>query len=161
MTACPCGTKQDYTECCEPYLNGVKLAPTAEALMRSRYPAFVKHRIEYISATLHPTKQTTQDDRETREWSYNSEWQGLEIVRTEEGGEDDSRGLVEFVARYRAKGEDVEHHEVAEFRKKDDTWYFYDGKVRGGDPITREEPKVGRNDPCPCGSGKKFKKCCA
>lgn len=27
-------------------------------------------------------------------------------------------------------------------------------------PFTREEVKVGRNDPCPCGSGKKFKKCC-
>ena len=26
-------------------------------------------------------------------------------------------------------------------------------------PIKREEPKVGRNDPCPCGSGKKYKKC--
>ncbi len=27
-------------------------------------------------------------------------------------------------------------------------------------PLRREQPKVGRNDPCPCGSGKKFKKCC-
>ena len=30
-----------------------------------------------------------------------------------------------------------------------------------GLPIQNETPKVGRNDPCPCGSGKKFKKCCA
>ena len=29
-----------------------------------------------------------------------------------------------------------------------------------GTPIVRSEPKVGRNDPCPCGSGKKYKKCC-
>src|ERR1035437_1288892 len=29
------------------------------------------------------------------------------------------------------------------------------------DPIHRTEPKVGRNDPCPCGSGKKYKKCCS
>jgi len=27
-------------------------------------------------------------------------------------------------------------------------------------PLRREAPKVGRNDPCPCGSGKKYKKCC-
>ncbi len=27
-------------------------------------------------------------------------------------------------------------------------------------PVIREQPKVGRNDPCPCGSGKKFKQCC-
>jgi preprotein translocase subunit SecA len=29
-----------------------------------------------------------------------------------------------------------------------------------GKPVRREEPKTGRNDPCPCGSGKKYKKCC-
>lgn len=27
-------------------------------------------------------------------------------------------------------------------------------------PITNEGPKVGRNDSCPCGSGKKYKNCC-
>jgi len=30
----------------------------------------------------------------------------------------------------------------------------------GGQPIRREAPKLGLNDPCPCGSGKKWKKCC-
>ncbi|HAC80544.1 MAG TPA: zinc chelation protein SecC [Deltaproteobacteria bacterium] len=28
-------------------------------------------------------------------------------------------------------------------------------------PVVRDAPKVGRNDPCPCGSGRKHKKCCA
>jgi len=32
--------------------------------------------------------------------------------------------------------------------------------LRPPEPIRRVQPKVGRNDPCPCGSGKKFKKCC-
>ncbi|MBK1734347.1 preprotein translocase subunit SecA [Halorhodospira abdelmalekii] len=32
--------------------------------------------------------------------------------------------------------------------------------ARGGDPVTRQGPKVGRNQPCPCGSGKKYKHCC-
>ncbi len=27
-------------------------------------------------------------------------------------------------------------------------------------PFTRSQAKIGRNDPCPCGSGKKYKKCC-
>jgi uncharacterized protein YecA (UPF0149 family) len=35
-----------------------------------------------------------------------------------------------------------------------------DGEAQSRKPIEREEPKVGRNDPCPCGSGKKYKKCC-
>lgn len=30
----------------------------------------------------------------------------------------------------------------------------------GGPPIRREAPKLGLNDPCPCGSGRKWKKCC-
>jgi Protein of unknown function (DUF1186)/SEC-C motif len=37
-------------------------------------------------------------------------------------------------------------------------WPPHDGY--GGDTVFRDRPKVGRNDPCPCGSGKKFKKCC-
>ena len=38
----------------------------------------------------------------------------------------------------------------------------YGGQLPQGkvDTYKREAPKVGRNDPCPCGSGKKFKKCC-
>jgi SEC-C motif-containing protein len=129
--------------------------------MRARYSAFARRRVEFITATLHPSRQGTHDERETREWSHGSEWLNLEVLNTDEGGEDDARGSVEFVATYRTDGEEIRHHEVAEFRKKDGKWLFYDGKVRGGDPIRREETKVGRNDPCPCGSGKKFKKCCA
>jgi tetratricopeptide (TPR) repeat protein len=34
-------------------------------------------------------------------------------------------------------------------------------RLRAPKPLRREAPKVGRNDPCPCGSGKKSKKCCA
>ena len=40
-----------------------------------------------------------------------------------------------------------------------DIYRFWLAK-RGVETIVREEPKVGRNDPCPCGSGKKFKQCC-
>jgi preprotein translocase subunit SecA len=34
-----------------------------------------------------------------------------------------------------------------------------DGDAARAEPVRRERPKVGRNDPCPCGSGKKYKKC--
>ena len=51
--------------------------------------------------------------------------------------------------------------ERAEFEKLDGEWRFIDGHIFGPAPVKREEPKIGRNDPCPCGSGKKFKKCCA
>jgi len=32
-------------------------------------------------------------------------------------------------------------------------------QIAGGEPLVREGVKVGRNDPCPCGSGKKYKQC--
>lgn len=41
-------------------------------------------------------------------------------------------------------------------------WDMMEGKMPKADVETyrREQPKIGRNDPCPCGSGKKYKKCC-
>jgi SEC-C motif-containing protein len=68
--------------------------------------------------------------------------------------------VVEFRAMYTANGEFCNHHEVSRFVKEPDGWKFADGELVGETPIVREEPKVGRNDPCPCGSGKKYKKCC-
>ena len=53
------------------------------------------------------------------------------------------------------------HHERAQFELLDGTWYFLDGIPVTPKQFVREQPKVGRNDPCPCGSGKKYKKCCA
>ena len=85
---------------------------------------------------------------------------GLSVLSVDGGGPGETTGTVEFVATYRTGDDDIEHHERAEFRRDGDTWYFWDGRILGDAPIEREEPKVGRNDPCPCGSGKKFKKCC-
>ena len=72
----------------------------------------------------------------------------------------DVAGRPEFVARYRTKGELQEHHEIATFVKEEGRWYFLDATTPAAETFVREAPKVGRNDPCPCGSGKKFKKCC-
>ena len=60
--------------------------------------------------------------------------------------------------KYEVDGNAVSHKERSLFKKKENTWYFYNAASL--DPVKREGPKVGRNDPCPCGSGKKFKKCC-
>ena len=84
----------------------------------------------------------------------------MEIVATEKGTEQDDEGLVEFIARYSVNGTDFEHHERSYFQRIDGEWKFIDGELVKPEPIVRESPKVGRNDPCPCGSGKKYKKCC-
>ena len=76
------------------------------------------------------------------------------------GGADDDTGEVSFCARYSVHGMPQELREDAFFRKEDGRWFYVDGNVHAKQPVRREEPKVGRNDPCPCGSGKKYKKCC-
>ncbi|MHC4079196.1 MAG: YchJ family protein [Planctomycetota bacterium] len=158
MTQCPCGTGRAYDDCCGPQIAGETFAPTAEALMRSRYTAYSLGKIDHVGNTHDPETRGEFDAKEAREWSEKAEWHGLEILSTGGGGELDSEGTVEFVARYDINGQNIEHHEIAEFRRDGGRWYFRDGKEV---PITvrRDQPKVGRNDPCPCGSGKKHKKC--
>jgi SEC-C motif-containing protein len=158
MSKCPCGSKQEFAVCCEPFIKGKTKAPTAEALMRSRYSAFATTDIDYVEKTTDPSARSTFDREGTIEWAKNSEWLGLEIVSASEGSAQDSTGFVEFIARYKYDGVERAHHERAEFKKRDKEWFFLDGKLVQA-PV-RAEPKIGRNDPCACGSGKKFKKCC-
>jgi len=99
-------------------------------------------------------------DREaTENWSKSADWKGLRIVRTEKGGPNDTEGVVEFVAEYVIDGLKDEHKETARFVKKDGDWLYDSGEVKTA-TVVRATPKVGRNEPCPCGSGKKYKQCC-
>ena len=160
MEICPCGSGQAYTDCCKPLIDGSRPAATAEALMRSRYSAYVKTQIDYIYETTHATQRSRFNRQESLAWSRNTDWQSLEILRTEGGGESDESGVVEFIARYREKDKAVKHHEVADFARVDGRWYFVDGQAPKPVQAVRQGPKIRRNDPCPCGSGKKYKKCC-
>ena len=82
------------------------------------------------------------------------------MVSTEAGCEEDQQGVVEFIATFKEKGVTRRHHEKSRFEKQDGRWYFVDGELVLAKTQVNEGPKVGRNDPCPCGSGKKYKKCC-
>ena len=126
--------------------------------MRARYSAYVAVNTDFIYETTHPDHRKDFDHKGTKEWAETASWEGLEIIDVEKGGTDDSIGDVEFVARYRHKGALREHRERAHFRKDNGRWYFVEGSMVRPKPIIAE--KIGRNDPCPCGSGTKFKKCC-
>jgi SEC-C motif-containing protein len=157
---CPCGSGLGYGACCEPIIKGKTKAATAEALMRARYSAYVKHEIDFIAAScIHKEGDGDIDMEETRRWSEDSEWLGLKIHGTSKGGSADAEGVVEFSAIYARNGLRDEHREVASFKKVDGVWMYSDGKL-AATTIVRSSPKVGRNDPCPCGSGKKYKQCC-
>lgn len=160
MSQCPCGSQNEYATCCEPFIKGTSLPPTAEALMRSRYTAHAKGEVDYIVKTVHPDRRDQHDANAIREWSQSSDWQKLEIIATDCGRAEDEIGTVEFTASYRdAKGPRT-HHEIAKFRKVEGRWFFHDGAPPKITQVVRDSPKIGRNDPCICGSGKKYKKCC-
>lgn len=160
MSDCPCCSGLEFEKCCEPFIEGESQPPTAEALLRSRYSAFATQNIKYVRQTTHPRSLEEFDEEAARNWSEGSYWQGLEIIDSQGGGPDDEEGTIEFAATYIQDEEEKVHHEHSRFKKERGRWFFVDGKYAGGKTYVRPEPKVGRNEPCPCGSGKKFKKCC-
>ncbi|MBE0501306.1 MAG: YchJ family protein [Desulfuromonadales bacterium] len=158
MNSCPCGSGNDYTACCEPVITGKEPAQTAEQLMRARYSAHVMVDVEFLYATTHPDYREGYDHKGTRIWAENSEWHGLQILETTGGGPKDEEGEVEFIARFRDKNGLRSHHERGKFERKKKRWLFTEGEMVKSPPLTVN--KIGRNDPCNCGSGKKHKKCC-
>ena len=157
---CPCGSGKKYADCCEPVVTGKTKAATAEALMRARYTAYVVHEIDFIVNTCKEGEGRGNIDRKaTEDWSKQSVWHGLKILRTEKGAAGDTEGIVEFEADYTRHGLRDKHHETAAFEKTDGEWLYTTGNLKTT-TIRREGKKIGRNDPCPCGSGKKYKQCC-
>lgn len=160
MNPCPCGSGLSLETCCQPIIDGTPAA-TPEALMRARYTAFVTRQIgDFLEQTLAPEKQSEFDLREVGKSARDAEGAGF-VINAMTGGEAGHQtGTVEYVARFRIRGKVQVHHELATFRRNDDGhWLYADGQVNPkGQP--RHVAKVGRNDPCPCGSNLKFKKCC-
>jgi SEC-C motif domain protein len=158
---CPCGSGEDYAHCCGPFLSREKAAPTAEALMRSRYTAYARNEVAYLEKTLLPRKRANFNARETLAWNADVSWTGLRILATTDGGPEAAEGIVEFTASFVKQGETRDLHEVSSFKKKGGSWFYVDGRQgSAASSVVASKPKVGRNAPCPCGSGKKFKHCC-
>ena len=126
---CPCGTGETYGECCGRYLQDGRTAPTAEALMRSRYTGFATRAVHYLLATWHPS--TRPDELELDE---DMVWRRLDVLRTDAGGPWDDAGTVEFVAHYRlddgtAIGQRGRLHETSRFVREDGRWLYVDGGI--------------------------------
>lgn len=158
MMPCPCGSGQTFEDCCAPLLAGSP-ATTAEALMRSRYTAYVKGDVDYIERTCAKTAREEFNRPEVARYIDEMDWQGLDILRVTDGGVEDERGVVDFAFRLKHKDKAYTQREIATFERIEGHWYYTDSEFN-----PKEEPvrsaKIGRNDPCPCGSEKKYKKCC-
>ncbi len=158
MSDCVCGSGREFEACCAPILAG-QPAPTAEALMRSRYAAYVVGNLDHLERTATPEALQAFNRLDAERVVDETTWLGLEIRRVVDGGVDDETGQVEFVFRYRQQGKTLAQHERSEFRRDGEIWRYQGSEINPKVPPTRVS-KVGRNDLCACGSGKKSKKCC-
>lgn len=136
---CPCLSGDTYGSCCGRYHAGLRPgpdgaapgphAPTAEALMRSRYSAFAVGDADYLRATWHPSTRPADLDLDLDD---DVEWRRLDVVRTEAGGPFDTTGVVEFVAHHRSRTDPADRgrlHEVSRFVREGDRWSYVDATI--------------------------------
>lgn len=135
--SCPCGGPS-YANCCGPYIEGAAIAPTAEALMRSRYTAYTLRLEPYLLATWHASTRPTEPIVSKEE---KLQWLGLEVKsalrlrqRKAESMQAEmlaSRDSVEFVARFKVNGRAQRLHEVSNFVREEGVggprWFYVDG----------------------------------
>jgi SEC-C motif-containing protein len=155
--SCPCGSRLSESQCCGRFIGG-ECAPTAEALMRSRYTAYVRHEVDYLVETQDAESRRDLDRAAIARWSNEADWLGLTVQGVVAGGPGDETGEVEFVARFRQGGQEQSLHERSQFRKVDGRWFYVAGQVPKRAP-ERKEKHPGPNEPCHCGSGMKYKRC--
>lgn len=147
--SCPCLSGQDYQHCCAPLHQGSS-ANNAEQLMRARYSAFYLGKVAYLIATLHPDSKQADDEQVLTQTINNTQWLGLRIVEYKKLSKDEAK--VEFIAFYHDAEDIAQLHERSHFLCVDGQWLYVDGAFLP--PV-----KLGRNEPCLCGSGKKMKHC--
>lgn len=126
---CPCGSGKPFAYCCEPFVQGQKPAPTAEALMRSRYTAFALGAIDYLIDTTAPEKRGADDAEVLADQVKYTNWTGLSILSTEQGGRSDEQGCVEFEAAFETEDQAGTLYEKSNFRKENNYWLYVDGEV--------------------------------
>ncbi|WP_428738033.1 YchJ family protein [Sulfurimonas sp.] len=143
---CICGNEKDFSACCEPIITKQKQPQNAEELMRSRYSAYVKADAEYLVYSSVKENQYQEDIALIEEFSNSVEWLKLDVLDVQET-------TVEFKAYYRDTNGIQVLHEKSNFVQEDGIWKYKDGELYNS--------KIERNETCPCGSGKKYKKCCA
>lgn len=121
MAACYCKSGAEFTQCCDPYIKGILNAPTSEALMRSRYSAYVIHNAEYLWATTAPGERKYHSKEAILEWAKSNHWIRLEVLAATET-------TVEFKAYYLDSNLQAQvHHEKSNFIKEGNIWFYVDG----------------------------------
>jgi len=126
--SCPCGSGKPYEACCGAIhqrfaASGELSAPTAEALMRSRYSAYVRELCDYLLASWHPSQRPASLEGN----EPGLKWLGLDVKRHQQ--QDADHATVEFVARSKLGGRAQRLHETSRFVRERDAWYYLDGEI--------------------------------
>lgn len=120
-SVCPCGSGEAFMECCQKYILGYETAPTALALMRSRYSAYVVKNADYLIATTHESTRNFFSKDEILSWASENQWQKLKVIAFD-------ATTVEFQAFFRGPdANDCIHHERSTFEKVNGHWFYIDG----------------------------------
>ena len=127
--SCPCGSKRKFAQCCDRYISGTKHAPIAEALMRSRYTAYTLGNVDYILVTWAEQTRQTVDSASLLQRCKETEYLSLKIISKIGGTRKHTAGQVEFAAAFKSLGKLQTHHEVSNFIKQADQWFYLDGEV--------------------------------
>lgn len=154
---CACNPDQQYDDCCGRFISGRETPTTPEELMRSRYTAYTQADITYIGNTMKPPALDDFNAEEALRWAKSSKWLKLNVI---ESSQQKDHGIVEYIAHFLYEDEEHYIHERSEFRRIKGKWYYVDGRNPEKQTPYVANKTAGRNDPCPCGSGKKHKKCC-
>lgn len=152
---CSCGSGLDYAACCEPVITRKTPAASAEKLMRARFTAHVADAGEFLHTSYLPTSRLPYVEEKAAPLA----WSRL-VIHSHEPDVRPGVSHVDFTAYFNAdNGAEGALHEKSEFELIDGDWIFTRTLRQGPAPI-KAAVKAGRNDPCPCGSGKKYKQCC-
>lgn len=129
---CPCQADSLLVNCCGRYFDNAD-APTAESLMRSRYSAFVLQNTDYLLATWHPKTRPASLDLS----QDTVVWQRLEIIHCQRGQATDNDGAVAFKAYFTQQGAAHVLHEISQFVKHNNRWFYRSGHIKSHGPVTR------------------------
>lgn len=121
---CPCGTGNDYCDCCQKAHNAPPFIATAEELMRSRYTAFTMANGPYLIETHHSATRHNVDESDIVNWAKSVQWLRLEIIGSTDGQAADEKGTVEFKAHFKEKNKARFIHENSYFEKEYGVWKY-------------------------------------
>lgn len=121
---CYCGSEKLFDSCCGLYISGVQQAPTALALMKSRYSAYATHQADYLLATTHSSERKYYSREDILHWATANKWQKLEIISATEN-------TVEFKAYFIDENNvNQVHYEFSTFKQENGRWFYVDGKFK-------------------------------